>query len=111
VNSRRGPAYWVLAGFFGLFVLFLYGPTITILVLSVPGPDGRPDLPMQGVSVHWSRSVREADVGDFAGSLQRSMILGVAAMLVTVVASFSRASPSARASAARPSYSTSPSPA
>jgi len=90
VNGRRGPAFWLLAGFFGLFVLFLYGPTLTILVLSFQGPTGGLTFPMQGVSVHWFGNLFEKQmVGDFAGSFERSMALGVAAMLVTVVASFS----------------------
>ena len=89
-HGRRGPGFWLLAGFFGLFVLFLYGPTITILVLSFQGPTGGLTFPMQGVSVHWFGNLFEKQmVGDFAGSFERSMALGVAAMLVTVVASFS----------------------
>ena len=90
IGRRRGPGYWLLAGFFGLFVLFLYGPTLTILVLSFQGPSGGLTFPMNGVSVHWFKNLFEKQmVGDFAGSLQRSMILGVAVMLVTVAASFS----------------------
>src|SRR5882672_12220845 len=90
MHGRRGPGFWLLAGFFGLFVLFLYGPTITILVLSFQGPTGGLTFPMQGVSVHWFGNLFEKQmVGDFSGSFERSMALGVAAMLVTVVASFS----------------------
>ena len=90
MNGRRGPAFWCLAFFFALFVLFLYGPTLTILVLSFQGPSGGLTFPMNGVSVHWFKNLFEKQmVGDFAGSLQRSMILGVAVMLVTVAASFS----------------------
>src|SRR6266851_4788426 len=45
---------------------------------------------MRGVSVHWFGNLFEKQmVGDFYGSFDRSMILGVATMLVTVVASFS----------------------
>jgi putative spermidine/putrescine transport system permease protein len=45
---------------------------------------------MQGVSVHWFGNLFEKQmVGDFSGSFERSMALGVAAMLVTVIASFS----------------------
>ena len=50
---RRPPAFWLLAGFFALFVLFLYGPVITIVVLSFQGPSGGLTFPMQGLSVHW----------------------------------------------------------
>ena len=71
MNKRRGPGYWLLAAFFGLFVLFLYGPTLTILVLSFQGPSGGLTFPMNGVSVHWFKNLFEKQmVGDFAGSLQ-----------------------------------------
>ena len=59
-------------------------------MLSFQGPTGGLTFPMQGVSVHWFGNLFEKQmVGDFAGSFERSMALGVAAMLVTVVASFS----------------------
>ena len=60
-------------------MLFLYGPTLTILVLSFQGPQGGLTFPMHGVSVHWFGNLFEKQmVGDFAGSFQRSMALGVA---------------------------------
>ena len=37
MRERRPTAFWCLAGFFGLFVLFLYGPMFTIIVLSFQG--------------------------------------------------------------------------
>ena len=77
-NGRRKPAFWLLAAFFALFVLFLYGPTITIVVLSFQGPSGGLTFPMRGVSFHWFGNLFEKQmVGDFAGSFQRSMILGL----------------------------------
>jgi putative spermidine/putrescine transport system permease protein len=89
-HGRRGPAFWLLAAFFALFVLFLYGPTITIVVLSFQGPSGGLTFPMNGVSVHWFKNLFEKQmVGDFAGSFQRSMVLGLATMVVTVLVSFS----------------------
>ena len=89
-NGRRKPAFWLLAAFFALFVLFLYGPTITIVVLSFQGPSGGLTFPMRGVSVHWFGNLFEKQmVGDFAGSFQRSMILGLITMVVTVLVSFS----------------------
>jgi len=88
-HGKRGPAFWILAAFFALFVLFLYGPTITILVLSFQGPLGQLTFPMTGFSTHWFRNLFETQlVGDFAGSFKRSMALGLATMLYTVVASF-----------------------
>ena len=84
-HGRRPLAFWLLAAFFALFVLFLYGPTITIVILSFQGPSGGLTFPMNGVSVHWFRNLFEKQmVGDFAGSFQRSIILGVATMLASL---------------------------
>ena len=74
--------------FFCLFVLFLYGPTLTILVLSFQGPDGGLTFPMNGVSLHWfARLFEPQAVGDFGGSLRRSLLLAMMVMVVTVVIS------------------------
>jgi putative spermidine/putrescine transport system permease protein len=89
-HGRRGPAFWLLAAFFALFVLFLYGPTLTILVLSFQGPEGTLTFPMTGVSTHWFYNLFETQlVGDISGALKRSLILGVVVMIVTMVISFS----------------------
>ena len=40
MREGRPTGFYVLAGIFGLFVLFLYGPILTILVLSFQGPSG-----------------------------------------------------------------------
>ena len=53
LREGRPPAFYVLAAVFGLFVLFLYGPMITIIVLSFQGPTGGLTFPMHGVSTHW----------------------------------------------------------
>ena len=37
MEERRPLSFWLLALLFGAFVLFLYGPTLTILVLSFQG--------------------------------------------------------------------------
>jgi putative spermidine/putrescine transport system permease protein len=89
-HGRRGPAFWLLAAFFTLFVLFLYGPTLTILVLSFQGPTGGLTFPMTGVSTHWFHNLFETQlVGDISGALKRSLALGVVVMIVTMVVSFS----------------------
>jgi putative spermidine/putrescine transport system permease protein len=89
-HGKRGPAFWFLAAFFTLFVLFLYGPTLTILVLSFQGPSGQLTFPMTGVSLHWFYNLFETQlVGDIAGALKRSLVLGVVVMIVTMVVSFS----------------------
>lgn len=81
--SGRRIEFILLTALFGLFVLFLYGPTITIGLLSFQGPNGGLTFPMNGWSLTWFRSLLEAQaVGDFAGAFKRSFGL---ALLVTVI--------------------------
>jgi putative spermidine/putrescine transport system permease protein len=78
----------ILTAFFCLFVLFLYGPTFTIVILSFQGPNGGLTFPMNGTSLHWfARLFEPQAVGDFAGALTRSLLLGVMVMTATVVIS------------------------
>lgn len=84
----RSRSFYVLAAFFGLFVFFLYGPIITIGVLSFQGPNGGLTFPMNGVSTYWFYDLFEQQaVGDIWGSLRRSFALGLMVMVVTVVVS------------------------
>jgi putative spermidine/putrescine transport system permease protein len=85
-HEQRGAAFYILAAFFALFVLFLYGPLSTILILSFQGPDGGLTFPMNGVSGRWFVNLFEQQaVGDFGGSFTRSFILGLMVMVTTVV--------------------------
>lgn len=87
-RERRPLSFYVLAGFFGLFVLFLYGPMSTILILSFQGPNGGLTFPMNGVSTRWFQNLFEQQaVGDFGGSFSRSLILGLMVMATTVAVS------------------------
>ena len=75
-----------LALFFALFILFLYGPTISILVLSFQGPNGGLTFPMRGFSTFWFRSLFDGvGVIDIWGAFARSIRLGLVVMLLTVV--------------------------
>ncbi|KGM48292.1 ABC transporter permease [Pseudooceanicola atlanticus] len=86
--EKRPISFYVLAAFFCLFVLFLYGPTITIGILSFQGPQGGLTFPMRGVSVHWFRDLfQEQAVGDIWGAFRRSLGLGLMVMVTTVVVS------------------------
>jgi putative spermidine/putrescine transport system permease protein len=88
-DRPRGPAFYVLALFFAGFVAFLYGPTLTILVLSFQGPQGGLTFPMNGVSTHWfSRLWAGVGVVDIWAALWRSLKLGIVVMLLTVVVAF-----------------------
>ncbi|MGQ4274006.1 ABC transporter permease [Terrihabitans sp. B22-R8] len=85
-RERRGAGFYVLAAFFTLFVLFLYGPLTTIFILSFQGPGGGLTFPMNGVSLHWFRNLFETQaVGDFGGSFTRSFLLGLMVMATTVI--------------------------
>ncbi|WP_299621759.1 ABC transporter permease [uncultured Tateyamaria sp.] len=86
--ERRSKSFYVLSVFFALFLLFLYGPTITIAILSFQGPGGGLTFPMRGTSLHWFRDLFEQQaVGDIWGSFRRSFILGLMVMVTTVVLS------------------------
>ncbi|MCR9275618.1 MULTISPECIES: ABC transporter permease [Mameliella] len=86
--EKRPRSFYVLAAFFGLFVLFLYGPILTIGVLSFQGPRGGLTFPMNGVSTHWFRDLfQEQAVGDIWGAFRRSFGLGLMVMVTTVAVS------------------------
>jgi putative spermidine/putrescine transport system permease protein len=87
-SEKRPRGFYVLAAFFTLFVLFLYGPMSAIIILSFQGPDGGLTFPLNGVSLHWFANLFEKQaVGDFAGAISRSLTLGLMVMAVTVVIS------------------------
>jgi putative spermidine/putrescine transport system permease protein len=87
-GDRRSGEFLLLAAFFGLFVLFLYGPLSAIVILSFQGPDGGLTFPLNGVSLRWFANLFEQQaVGDFGGSFRRSLTLGIAVMAVTVLVS------------------------
>ena len=86
--EQRSRSFYVLASFFGLYVLFLYGPTITIGILSFQGPGGGLTFPMRGVSLHWYGELfQQQAVGDIWGAWRRSVALGLMVMVTTVVVS------------------------
>jgi putative spermidine/putrescine transport system permease protein len=88
-DSRRGPSFYLLAGFFGLFVVFLYGPTLTILVLSFQGPQGGLTFPMNGLSTFWFAKLWDGlGVVDIWAAFRRSFKLGAVVMALTVVFCF-----------------------
>ena len=87
-DIRRGPAFYLLGLFFLVFVLFLYGPLSTIVILSFTGPDGGPTFPMRGVSLHWYRELlRVQMVDDFKPPMLRSLLLALACSVTTAALS------------------------
>jgi putative spermidine/putrescine transport system permease protein len=87
-REKRSREFYILAIFFALFVLFLYGPMSAILILAFQGPNGGLTFPLNGVSMHWFVNLFEKQaVGDFGGSFRRSLFLGLMVMVVTVLVS------------------------
>lgn len=84
----RPRSFYALTAFFIVFLIFLYGPTLTIGILSFQGPGGGLTFPMRGVSLHWFRDLFEQQaVGDIWGSFRRSFALGLMVMITTVIVS------------------------
>lgn len=84
----RPRSFYILSAFFALFILFLYGPTLTIGILSFQGEGGGLTFPMRGVSLYWFYGLFEQQaVGDIWGSFRRSFALDLMVMVVTVVVS------------------------
>ena len=76
-QKKRTLSFYFLAAFFGLFVLFLYGPMSAIFMLSLQGPEGQLTFPMRGFSFHWLQAVfQEQRVGNFVDAFWRSFMLG-----------------------------------
>jgi putative spermidine/putrescine transport system permease protein len=85
-THKRGLGFYLLAGFFALFVIFLYGPMLVIFVLSFQGPTGGLTFPLRGVSTHWFNDLwTSTRYGDLGGAFRRSMILGGLSLLITAV--------------------------
>ena len=89
-RGRRPWTFYVLAALFTLFVIFLYGPMISVFVLSFQGPTGGLTFPMRGVSLHWFVALfGQARVGDVGGAFRRSLPLALIVMTITAVVSIS----------------------
>jgi len=90
MNETRSFAFYALAAFFGLYVLFLYGPMIVIFVLSFQGPTGGLTFPLVGLSLHWFEKLWAGNgIVDIAGAFKRSLELGAVVTVLTVVLSLS----------------------
>ncbi len=87
-HERRPWTFYVLAAFFALFVLFLYGPMTVIYILSFQGPNGGLTFPLNGVSLHWFEALWEQQrTGDIAGSFTRSIGLALTVVILTIALS------------------------
>ena len=79
---------FLLGLLFAAFVLFLYGPTLTIMLLSFGGPDSGLTFPMRGVSLHWFQELLAPQaVGNLGAALRRSFVLALMVTAATVCVS------------------------
>jgi putative spermidine/putrescine transport system permease protein len=87
-REARAAGFLPLALVFAVFVAFLYGPVITIFVLSFQGPEGGLVFPMRGLSLHWYHQLAEG-LGsvDIGAAFRRSAALGAVVMALTVLLS------------------------
>jgi putative spermidine/putrescine transport system permease protein len=89
-HGKRSWTFYVLATLFTLFVLFLYGPMISIFILSFQGPTGGLVFPLRGVSLTWFHALfGQARTGDVGGAFSRSLPLALIVMVLTVLISVS----------------------
>jgi putative spermidine/putrescine transport system permease protein len=85
-SPRKTSGFWLLALVFALFVLFMYGPMLVILILSFQGPEGGLTFPLRGLSLHWFHKLAQGlGVVDIGAALSRSLGLGLAVTAFTVV--------------------------
>jgi putative spermidine/putrescine transport system permease protein len=78
----------VLALLFTLFVIFLYGPMIAVLVLSFQGPSASLVFPLRDPSLLWFDELfNPRRTGDVVGAFYRSMPLALIVMILTVLIS------------------------
>ena len=90
MREGRPFSFYILAAVFALFVLFLYGPTLTIFVLSFQGPQGGLTFPMNGVSTFWFEKLWDGmGVVDIGAAFWRSLELGLVVMALTMAFSVS----------------------
>ncbi len=88
MSQPRSRAFYALSFVFGLYVIFLYGPTITVTILSFQGPDGGMTFPMNGVSLHWFSNLwKGIGVPNVSDALLNSLELGLIVTVLTVVIS------------------------
>ncbi|MEZ5667204.1 MAG: ABC transporter permease [Alphaproteobacteria bacterium] len=86
--GKRPWTFYVLATVFALFVLFLYGPMISIFILSFQGPNGGLVFPLKDPGFHWFEALfGQARTGDVGGAFSRTLPLAFVVMIVTVVVS------------------------
>jgi putative spermidine/putrescine transport system permease protein len=88
IYGSRPWTFYVLAALFTLFVIFLYGPMIAILVLSFQGPSAGLVFPLRDPGFMWfSELFSPRRTGNVVGAFDRSLPLAMIVMVLTVLIS------------------------
>jgi putative spermidine/putrescine transport system permease protein len=93
-SYRGGPGggrpwtFYALAGLFGLFLLFLYGPMLVMYILSFQGPNGGVTFPLVGASLVWFEDIlKPGQMANIPTAFARSIALASVVSLLTVAIS------------------------
>ncbi len=90
MHKTNSPGFYLFLLIFVSFVIFLYGPIISIILLSFQGPSGGLTFPLNGFSVHWFKELwGGSGLVDIGASFRRSIKLGLLVMTLTVLLSLS----------------------
>ncbi len=90
MHRTNSSGFYLFLFIFISFVIFLYGPIISIILLSFQGPSGGLTFPLNGFSIHWFRELWNGSaLVDIGASFRRSIILGILVMCLTVLLSLS----------------------
>jgi putative spermidine/putrescine transport system permease protein len=76
---------WLNVGlgiYFGLILLFLYGPIIIMAVLSFQGPQGGMTFPLKGVSLHWWQRLFGERASELGAAIVRTLVVAVETGLI-----------------------------
>ena len=88
-SKQKRKQAWVttlFSGYYGLFLIFIYGPMIAMFILSFQGRRGGTSFPMRGASFYWwQKLIEPSTVGDMQGALLRSLILALIVMVITAL--------------------------
>ena len=90
MHKIGSTGFLIFLSIFISFVIFLYGPIFSIILLSFQGPSGGLTFPLNGFSFYWFGELwRGSGLVDIGASFRRSIGLGIFVMILTVILSVS----------------------
>lgn len=90
MHKIGSTGFLIFLSIFVSFVIFLYGPIFSIILLSFQGPSGGLTFPLNGFSFYWFGELwRGSGLVDIGASFRRSIGLGIFVMVLTVILSVS----------------------